>query len=56
VPNTAREILTPAAAISDQEFAHFRRFIFEAAGITLGDNKKQLVSSRLGSRVAFHGF
>ena len=54
MPNTAREILTPAIVISDQEFAHFKRFIFEAAGITLGDNKKQLVSSRLGSRLAFH--
>ena len=53
--NAARELLAPPPAISDQEFAHFKRFIFEAAGITLGDGKKQLVSSRLGNRVAHHG-
>jgi chemotaxis protein methyltransferase CheR len=40
--------------ISDQEFARFQRFIFEAAGITLAPSKKQLVSSRLGSRVQRH--
>jgi len=53
--NAARELLTPPPAISDQEFAHFRRFIFDAAGITLADSKKMLVSSRLGSRVQHHG-
>jgi len=55
MPNTAREILAAPPAISDQEFAHFRRFIFDEAGITLADSKKMLVSSRLGSRVQHHG-
>jgi chemotaxis protein methyltransferase CheR len=54
VPSSARELLAPPPAISDQEFAHFQRFIFEAAGITLADSKKMLVSSRLGSRVQHH--
>jgi chemotaxis protein methyltransferase CheR len=55
VSNPARELVVAPAKISDQEFAHFKRFIFDAAGITLGDGKKQLVISRLGSRLAFHG-
>ena len=50
----ARDLLAAPPAISDQEFAHFQRFIFEAAGITLADSKKMLVSSRLGSRVQHH--
>src|ERR1700750_3056180 len=54
MPNTARDLLAPPPSISDQEFAHFQRFIFEAAGITLADGKKLLVSSRLGSRVMHH--
>jgi chemotaxis protein methyltransferase CheR len=54
VPDTARELLTAPPSISDLEFARFQRFIFEAAGITLADGKKQLVSSRLGSRVVHH--
>jgi chemotaxis protein methyltransferase CheR len=37
--------------ISDGEFGQFRRFIFEAAGITLGDSKKALVSGRLARRL-----
>lgn len=45
-----------APPISDQEFARFQRFIFEAAGITLANSKKQLVSSRLGSRVQGYQF
>ena len=36
--------------ITDQEFAHFQRFIFDAAGITLAASKKILVTSRLSSR------
>jgi len=38
-------------AISDQEFAHFQRFIFEAAGIALSPAKKALVSGRLSKRL-----
>jgi len=37
--------------ISDGEFGQFKRFIFEAAGITLGDAKKALVSGRLAKRL-----
>lgn len=48
--------LEPPAApqITDQEFARFQRFIFDAAGITLADSKKMLVSTRLGSRLQAH--
>jgi chemotaxis protein methyltransferase CheR len=37
--------------ISDIEFGQFQRFIFEAAGITLSDAKKALVSGRLARRL-----
>lgn len=37
--------------ISDTEFGQFQRFIFEAAGITLTDTKKELVSGRLAKRL-----
>jgi chemotaxis protein methyltransferase CheR len=37
--------------ISDHEFGQFRRFIFDAAGITLSDAKKALVSGRLAKRL-----
>jgi chemotaxis protein methyltransferase CheR len=37
--------------ISDTEFGQFQRFIFEAAGITLSDAKKALVSGRLAKRL-----
>lgn len=54
MPSSARDLLAPLPSISDQEFAHFQRFIFEAAGIALADSKKMLVSSRLGTRVQHH--
>lgn len=41
-------------AINDQEFAHFQRFIYEAAGITLSPAKKALVSGRLAKRLEAH--
>ena len=41
--------------ISNAEFAQFQRFIFESAGITMGDAKKALISGRLGKRVTAHG-
>jgi chemotaxis protein methyltransferase CheR len=53
---TARVLQPPAPPISEQEFARFQRFIFEAAGITLSKSKKELVSSRLGSRVQHYQF
>jgi chemotaxis protein methyltransferase CheR len=37
--------------ITDQEFAHFQRFIYESAGISLSDGKKALVSGRLARRL-----
>ena len=37
--------------ISDSEFGQFQRFIFEAAGITLTNTKKALVSGRLAKRL-----
>lgn len=41
----------PVTAITDQEFTHFQRFIYEAAGITLSAAKKALVSGRLARRL-----
>lgn len=38
-------------AISDQEFAQFQRFIFDAAGISMSEAKKALVSGRLAKRL-----
>lgn len=37
--------------ISDSEFGQFQRFIFDAAGITLSNTKKALVSGRLAKRL-----
>jgi chemotaxis protein methyltransferase CheR len=42
-------------SITDNEFAQFQRFIFEAAGITMADAKKALVTGRLSKRLAAHG-
>ena len=56
VSNTARDTQSAPITLSNQEFAHFQRFIFDAAGITLADSKKMLVTSRLGSRVQYHGY
>lgn len=41
--------------ISDKEFSQFQRFIFEAAGITMSNGKKALVSGRLAKRLNHHG-
>ena len=38
-------------SISDKEFSQFQSFIYEAAGITLSDAKKPLVSGRLSKRL-----
>lgn len=37
--------------ITDQEFAQFQRFIYDAAGISLSDAKKSLVCGRLAKRL-----
>lgn len=42
------------AAITDQEFAQFQKFIFDSAGITLSPAKKALVSGRLARRLDLH--
>ena len=44
-----------ANPITDAEFAQFQRFIFDAAGISMADAKKALVTGRLGKRLAAHG-
>lgn len=44
--------MTTAADLTDRDFAGFRRFIYEAAGISLSANKKALVAGRLSRRVA----
>jgi chemotaxis protein methyltransferase CheR len=41
--------------INDHEFAQFQRFIFEAAGITMTDAKKALVTGRLTKRLEVYG-
>ncbi len=41
--------------ITDTELAQFRRFIFDAAGITMSEQKKALVEGRLGKRLTVHG-
>ncbi len=41
--------------ISDTEFNQFQRFIFDAAGITLGSAKKALVCGRLAKRLSACG-
>jgi chemotaxis protein methyltransferase CheR len=41
--------------ITDTELAQFRRFIFEAAGITMSEQKKALVEGRLSKRLNLHG-
>ncbi len=46
--------MTSTKPITDAEFAKFQRFIFEAAGISMADAKKALVTGRLTKRVAFH--
>ncbi len=38
-------------SLSDAEFGHFQRFIYDAAGITLSSAKKALVSGRLAKRL-----
>jgi chemotaxis protein methyltransferase CheR len=40
-----------ALAITQQEFAQFQRFIYEAAGIALSSAKKELVGGRLAKRL-----
>ncbi len=41
--------------ITDEEFARFRRFIYEHAGISLSPQKRQLVAGRLHKRLRHYG-
>ncbi|WP_342120917.1 CheR family methyltransferase [Pseudoduganella sp. OTU4001] len=41
----------PVTPLTDREFVQFQRFIHEAAGISLSDAKKPLVSGRLAKRL-----
>lgn len=41
--------------LRSQEFEAIRSYLFEIAGITLGDTKKDMVASRLGKRLRHHG-
>ncbi len=50
-PAQRREPPAAVLRISATEFGQFQRFIFEAAGITLTDSKKELVSGRLAKRL-----
>jgi chemotaxis protein methyltransferase CheR len=43
-----------ATSLTDKEFTQFQRFIYEAAGITMSEGKKALVSGRLAKRVNHH--
>jgi chemotaxis protein methyltransferase CheR len=42
--------------ITDKEFNQFRSFIYDEAGINLSDEKKALVTARLGKRLRHHNF
>jgi chemotaxis protein methyltransferase CheR len=42
------------ASLTEKEFAQFRQFLFEAAGISLSPAKKALVSGRLAKRLRHH--
>lgn len=43
-------------SLSPQEFSEFRRFLKDAAGIDLGDNKQYLVTTRIRKILARHKF
>ncbi|ODC02459.1 chemotaxis protein [Terasakiispira papahanaumokuakeensis] len=47
--------MSTTKTISPQEFQVFRKFLQEACGILLGDNKQYLVTSRLGKIMAQNG-
>ncbi len=49
-----RLLMVSNIALSDSEFTQFQRFIFDAAGITMAQGKKALVSGRLAKRLAHH--
>ncbi len=50
VQNKSGDLFT-LDAISDREFARFQQLIYDLAGITLGEHKKNLVAVRLADRL-----
>ncbi len=42
--------------LSDSDFEHFRRLIYEQSGIALNDSKKELLRTRLRSRLEREGY
>ena len=46
--------MTEVAPITEEEYAHFQQFIYQAAGIDLGPTKKVLVAARLAKRLRHH--
>jgi chemotaxis protein methyltransferase CheR len=46
---------SPAPALKPGEFSEFRGLVYRACGITLGEGKEGLVSSRLGKRLRILG-
>ena len=47
---------TESVELSDREFQMFRALIFEKSGISLNEGKKELVRTRLGTRMREGGF
>ncbi|MCB1190322.1 MAG: protein-glutamate O-methyltransferase CheR [Leptospiraceae bacterium] len=43
-------------AISEKEFKLFRDLIYDSAGISMAESKKQLIASRLSSRLRYYQF
>ncbi|MGZ4995443.1 MAG: CheR family methyltransferase [Methylobacter sp.] len=51
-----REFVISLEPISAEEFSHFRRVIYDYAGIALTSEKKTMVASRLAKRLLHYGF
>ena len=45
-----------ALVITDREFRHFQSLVYRQTGIALGEQKRDLVRSRLGKRLREHGY
>lgn len=53
---STRSNVTGSVDLTDREFQLFRTLIFEKSGINLNEGKKELVRTRLGSRLRKGGF
>ncbi len=47
-------MFNPEAELNDSEFNKFRKLIYNIAGISLSDRKRELVKSRLARRLRFY--